>query len=158
MIGAQNPLRRRLPSPMLKSIALPIVLLIALCAIVPRIANAADKSTIEQATRAANAWLKLVDDGDYGASWDRASSLFRDNVPKETWQEKVGAVRQPLGALVSRKAAHTQYTTSLPGVPDGQYVVIQYHTSFANKKSAVETVTPMLDKDGHWRVSGYYIR
>lgn len=48
--------------------------------------------------------------------------------------------------------------TSLPGAPDGKYVVIQYDTSFENKKAAVETVTPMLDKDGKWRVSGYYIK
>jgi len=43
-------------------------------------------------------------------------------------------------------------------VPDGEYVVIQYDSSFEHKQSAVETVTPMLDKDGKWRVSGYYIK
>jgi len=37
-------------------------------------------------------------------------------------------------------------------------VVIRYDASFANKKSAIETVTPMLDKDGQWRVSGYFIK
>ena len=47
---------------------------------------------------------------------------------------------------------------SLPGAPDGEYVVLQFDTSFANKKEAVETVTPMLDKDGKWKVSGYYIK
>ncbi|MDL1980609.1 MAG: DUF4019 domain-containing protein [Deltaproteobacteria bacterium] len=26
------------------------------------------------------------------------------------------------------------------------------------KKSAIETVTPMMEKDGQWRVSGYFIR
>jgi hypothetical protein len=26
------------------------------------------------------------------------------------------------------------------------------------KKTAIETVTPMQDKDGAWRVSGYYIK
>jgi hypothetical protein len=31
-------------------------------------------------------------------------------------------------------------------------------TSFENKKAAVETVTPMMDKDGIRRVSGYYIK
>jgi len=45
-----------------------------------------------------------------------------------------------------------------PGAPDGEYVVIQYDSSFENKTEAVETVTPMLDPDGVWRVSGYYIR
>jgi len=37
-------------------------------------------------------------------------------------------------------------------------VVIQYDTQFENKKSAMETVTPHLEKDGSWKVSGYYIR
>jgi hypothetical protein len=46
----------------------------------------------------------------------------------------------------------------LPGAPDGEYVVIQYESSFEHKQAAVETVTPMLDKDGTWRVSGYFIR
>ena len=31
-------------------------------------------------------------------------------------------------------------------------------TSFQNKKSAVETITPMKENDGKWRVSGYYIK
>ena len=50
------------------------------------------------------------------------------------------------------------YKTSLPGAPDGEYVVIQFDTSFENKKAAIETVTPMMDQDGTWRVSGYYIK
>lgn len=44
------------------------------------------------------------------------------------------------------------------GAPDGEYVVIQFSASFANKKSALETITPMLGKDGKWRVSGYYMK
>jgi hypothetical protein len=37
-------------------------------------------------------------------------------------------------------------------------VVIQFKTESENKKSAIETVTPMLGKNKTWRVSGYYIR
>lgn len=51
-----------------------------------------------------------------------------------------------------------KYMTSLPGAPDGEYVVIQYKSSFENKKAAVETVTPMRDKYGAWRISGYFIK
>jgi hypothetical protein len=68
------------------------------------------------------------------------------------------AFRKPLGKTLSRKITSAKYTTTLPGAPDGEYVVIQYQTSFKNKLSAVETVTPMLDKNGDWRVSGYYIK
>jgi hypothetical protein len=42
----------------------------------------------------------------------------------------------------------------LPGAPYGQYIVIQYETRFEKKKSALETITPMKDKDGQWRISG----
>jgi len=60
--------------------------------------------------------------------------------------------------LVSRKVKSRQLVDKLPGAPDGKYVVIQYDTVFAGKASAVETVTPMLDRDGTWRVSGYFIK
>lgn len=111
-----------------------------------------------QATGAAQAWLKLVDDGGYKESWEQAASFFKDRVPEPTWEDQLGAARKPLGPMLSRKLKRGRYATSLPGAPDGQYVVIQYDTSFQNKKSAVETITPMLDSDGKWRVSGYYIR
>jgi hypothetical protein len=68
------------------------------------------------------------------------------------------SVRMPLGKMISRKLKTSAYKTTLPGAPDGQYVVIQFETSFQNKKSAIETVTPMFDHDGRWRVSGYYIK
>ncbi len=116
--------------------------------------QAAEKAAAESAMR----WLALVDQGNYGASWDEAAQLFRNAVPKEQWEKQVGAVRAPLGKVESRKLKSANYTTQLPGAPDGKYVVIQYETSFEHKKSAVETITPMLDKDGQWRVSGYYIR
>jgi hypothetical protein len=37
-------------------------------------------------------------------------------------------------------------------------VVVQFTSSFTNKNGAVETVTPMLDQDGKWKVSGYFIK
>ena len=110
------------------------------------------------ATKAATAWLKLIDAGDYAASWNAAGSFFKAHVTADQWTQQVGPVRQSLGTVVSRKLKSARYLTTLPGAPDGQYVVIQYQSSFAHKKSAIETVTPMLDTDGQWRVSGYYIR
>ena len=120
------------------------------------VSQAQDK--IKAAEAASEAWLKFVDSGDYSQSWQDASSLFKAAVSETDWEHKLKAARGPLGALFSRKLKSAEYKTQLPGAPDGQYVVIQYDSSFANKKSAVETVTPMLDKDGKWHVSGYFIR
>ena len=75
------------------------------------------------------------------------------------YPKKSVRIIHPHGSLIPRNNCKSQiYATSLPGAPDGEYVVIQYKTSFVNKKDAIETITPMLDKDGKWRVSGYYIK
>ena len=112
----------------------------------------------EAAVQAATAWLALVDDGQFGESWETAAQYFKNAITKEKWEQTLTAVRNPLGQIVSRDLSSTTYMTSIPGAPDGEYVVIQFDTSFENKKSSVETITPMLDKDGAWRVSGYYIK
>jgi opacity protein-like surface antigen len=118
----------------------------------------ADEASENAAVGAADGWLKLVDAGQYGASWDEAARLFRNAVSKDGWERSLKGLRAPLGSVVSRRAFSKRYTESLPGAPDGKYVVIQYETSFENKKTAIETVTPMLDGDGHWRVSGYFLK
>lgn len=110
------------------------------------------------ATESANHWLTLVDDGNYEGSWNTAAPLFKNHVLKNQWAQMLQATRAPLGKVLFRNVKSAVYKTSLPGAPDGQYVVIQYESSFEHKKSAIETVTPSLGTDGRWRVSGYFIK
>jgi uncharacterized protein DUF4019 len=119
--------------------------------------HAADKPE-DAAQAAAESWLKLTDAGDGAASWEQAAKVFKAATTKEQWTQMLARVRPPLGRAVSRKVTSRQYSETLPGAPAGKYVIIQYESAFANKPSAVETVTPMLDPDGVWRVSGYWIR
>jgi hypothetical protein len=112
----------------------------------------------EAALNAAQEWLSMIDAGDYRLSWMEAAEYFRNAVTDEQWVQSLKAVRKPLGKLISRDVKSTIYKTSLPGAPDGEYVVIQFKTVFENKRSAIETVTPMVDKDSNWRVSGYFIK
>lgn len=112
----------------------------------------------QEAVRAAEAWLALVDAGKYAESWKTAAPYLKSVVKEKKWLATMAPVRNPLGKVISRKLKSAEFTRELPGAPDGQYVVIQFTTEFANKTSAIETVTPMKDKDGLWRVSGYLIK
>lgn len=110
------------------------------------------------ALAAAEQWLGLVDAEKYAESWGNAALIFRRAVNQEQWEQSLDGVRKPLGRLLKRNVKAKSYKTSLPGAPDGEYVVIQFETSFERKKAAIETVTPMKETDGAWRVSGYYIK
>jgi hypothetical protein len=110
------------------------------------------------ATASADHWLSLIDAEHYGASWDEAAPLFKGAVGRDQWEKMLKNTRAPLGKLLTRTVKSAVYKTSLPGAPDGRYVVIQYQSSFEHKQSAVETVTPSQGSDGQWRISGYYIR
>jgi len=135
-------------------------LVIGSCALALFVTAAAEAAeTPEDAAQAsAESWLKLVDQGNYAASWDAAAKLFKGAVKQADWVQMAAGVRTPLGKVLSRKPKLRQSTERVPGAPDGKYVVIQYDTVFENKASAVETITPMADPDGAWRVSGYFIK
>jgi hypothetical protein len=118
----------------------------------------ADQTPEESASAACEVWLSLFDEGNYSASWNEAAQLFKGAITLEQWEATLEVFRSPLGRVIARELRSRQYTRTLPGAPDGDYVVIQYETSFEYKKVAIETITPMLDKDGQWRVAGYYIK
>jgi hypothetical protein len=131
------------------------ILVLAFAAPIPSLA--ADKPE-KEAQAAAEQWLALIDAGQFAESWQATASVFQAAVSQPQWKSSLESVRKPLGTLVSRKLKSAKYSKKLPGAPDGEYVVLQFTTSFTNKNGAVETVTPVLDKDGKWKVSGYFIK
>ncbi len=135
--------------------ALGLIMTLSLCT---GCSSARNPEAEQAAIAAAEQWLELIDNENYPKSWETAAELFKGAVTQEQWLQAMQSIRSPLGSKIMRNCASVKYMTSMPGAPDGEYVVIQFETSFEKKSSAIETVTPMLDKDGAWRVSGYYIK
>jgi len=117
-----------------------------------------EEASLATAIASGSAWLTLVDQGKFGESWDVAAEIFRIGVPREKWIDAVGAVRGPFGKLVSRKSKATEAKSALPGAPDGQYVVMQFDSSFEKKQVAVETLTVRQEADGAWKAAGYFVK
>jgi len=132
-------------------------LVLALLASAVGNAVAAD-SPEDAAQKAAESWLKLMDDGKYGESWDAAAAIFKSAVTREQWAQAAGSVRSAVGKLQSRKLKSREFSATLPGAPAGQYVTIQYDSTFEKKGDALETFVATLDADGTWRAAGYFIK
>ena len=117
-----------------------------------------EQSLATDALAAAQEWLELIDRGDSSGSYERAARLFKSAVSLEQWQGSLAAAQAPLGKPLSRTLKSSRYAEELPGAPDGDYYVIEYDTAFERKRNGAETVVPMLDEDGVWRVSGYFVK
>jgi hypothetical protein len=134
----------------------PIVLLAAaLCA---PLVHAQDSAAVADAKQAAERWLGLLDQGNAVATYEQTGSAFQAMVPKASWTDAMASARAGLGAVKSRSLSSATFTRTIPNAPAGEYVVIQYATVFETKPGAIETVVPMRDRDGKWKVSGYFIK
>ncbi len=112
----------------------------------------------EKALNAAKSWLVYSDRFEFKKTHEKASKEFKEKVTEAKWVEMASKVRTPLGKVISRERIALQYLKNLPGVPDGEYTVIQFKTKFEKLADSVETITPQKGTDGQWRVSGYFIK
>jgi hypothetical protein len=153
-MGRRGLARKELPMKSRSVLVLSFILLSIFFALNPIQADeAAEKAALDSAAK----WLSVVDRGDYSKSWERAAGIFRAMVTKPEWEAKLNMFRTPLGKVSERNVKSKQYAKTLPDAPEGEYVVIQYETIFKNKQTLTETVTSVLEKDGKWKVAGYYI-
>jgi hypothetical protein len=124
------------------------------------VANASDpqvKAATDAAGKAAQSWLALDDADNWDACWSALAPAVQGQIGKDQFAESLRTVRNELGKVKTRRPHSVTFTHTLPGAPDGDYVVLQYDTDF-DKGSAVETVVPMRTPDGSWRVSGYFVQ
>ncbi len=103
-------------------------------------------------------WLDWIDAGHYDAGWQHAAKMLQNAGPESAFAEAMRASRAPLGTLQRRTLKSAKATTTLPGAPDGHYIVTQFDSVFSKKQAATETVVSLQAADGNWKVAGYFIR
>lgn len=118
---------------------------------------ASDDNAERAAAMAAEKWIALIDAGDYASSWQEASDVFQSAVDRKRWVHNVPLIRDPLGRVLTRTVDTVSFIANEPGMNDEQNAVVRFKTSFLNFESVTETVMLTPDKDGRWRIMGYYI-
>jgi hypothetical protein len=134
-------------------------LLLALCAlaIVVALPVEAQDARSSEAQEAARAWLALVDKGDATAAYAEAGEGFRLRVSKAQWVKGMADARGPLGANTRRTVESTRFVDHIQGFGKGDFAMLVFRASFANRDFAREQITLANTPQG-WRVIGYLIR
>jgi len=120
-------------------------------------ATTAYKASASASIGNARTWLRLVDTAQWTASWQQAGTLFRSQITAENWTATIKSVREPFGALTARTFGRVTKASALPGMPPGQYELLEFRTDFAARKGVVETVVLAREQNG-WKVIGYFLR
>ena len=145
------------------------ILMVSVVAFLPGLAAGAAAQSLSpdqrQALDAAERWLVPVDAQRYNDAWAMASAPFKAAVGRDDWRDGIRKIRKDYGKVVARKGQRMAYVGEAPG-PDypttgpkeGMKIGILFDSTFAGKKKATEEMTMVYEKDGLWRVAGYYIR
>lgn len=115
------------------------------------------KDAEKQAERAGVEWLRLLDNNDMDAVWDRTSPQLRQAVSREQFKEQMQRMREGLGPIITRRLDNATYRTRVAGGEDGQFVVLVFNSRFTDQGRAREMLT-MHYNDGDWSVAGYFVR
>lgn len=106
------------------------------------------------ARRAAENWLKLLDDGDYEEAFEWEAQDFRLSRTQARFVRSMQARRAPFGRTLSRQFIGAALIHRLVGAPDGDYESIIFKTAFAKKSPTAERVILVKQPIG-WRVIDY---
>ena len=125
-------------------------------------ALAKEEDLLEQVESSARSWLEWLDHEKYPESWQNASLALQKKTSEAAWIKTVTSLRNARGKPAARYIATASSAKSLSGFVDGEYVVLQFYTTFAEKGLALETVTLVKSNDStgaeNWKMVEYSIR
>jgi len=110
----------------------------------------------DAARLAAEKWLTLLDQARYKDAYKQSSQHSRAQASAAEWEAQIKAMRDAAGAKQSRQFSSAKPAKSMAGAPDGDYMLLEFATAFANKPKAVETLMLSLES-GAWKAAGYFI-
>jgi len=104
---------------------------------------------------AVEAWLTIIDGGNYAQSWETAAPSFQRAISKAEWVGRLERVRRPLGKVLSRKSHPPQFMAGWTRY-GAKFI---FATSLDGLPAATETVTFARQRpNGDWKAIGYLIK
>jgi len=123
-------------------------------------ANAPHAADIQAARQVAEAWIQLLDVGEFDQAYQELGFTARRQITQEQWRQEMKNTREKHGPLESRIFQYPNYTTTLKNAPTGQYVVLNYLCTFTSHKTAPEIIVMAKNTsptDTNWHVAGFSV-
>lgn len=113
---------------------------------------------VDEAVRAAEGWLDLVDRERYSLSWDAAGTRLKDTVSQEEWAQTVSAARLDRSTVLARRLVESEPAGAVAGLPPGDYALVSFATAFRGTGDSVESLIVAREGKRRWKVVAYFVR
>jgi hypothetical protein len=105
----------------------------------------------------AEAYVAVIDSGDFEQAYRKASRYLQLTQPIEEWLREQNRTRQLLGAVLERQLKTIRARDAYPGLPDGDYLIVCYEARTGFKQEAIEVLL-LKQEAGEWLICKYSIR
>lgn len=137
-----------------KTISFAILIAILSCLFASQSYSQENNKEYDAVIRNAEKFLLLIDENKYQETWEWLSSNVKKTMTEEQWIADLKGFRKPLGDLLQRKLLHV---TESYDEDIGNYLIIQYESSFETKKTKGEAVSVIRDSKNGFKILGYSI-
>ena len=124
----------------------------------PIILFSQDKKSEEKAIQNSINWLTKLDNSQYFESWESGSIHLQEGIEQYRWASAMKISREPFGNIISRELNSINHTTKVSGLPDGEYLIIEFNVSYEHRDQAIEKTISVKEKDNTWKVARYIIK
>lgn len=105
----------------------------------------------------ADAWLALVDAGNYTAAYASMADGFKSRYPYSMVDDLLTRTRRSLGTVKARSFTGGTPYESPPGLPKGAYRDYWFRTTFEKSTQELFEIISLSAEDGAWKVFGFHM-
>jgi hypothetical protein len=103
----------------------------------------------ENLKQLATSWLNLIDTEHFAESWQQLGKKLKGKYSESTWKNALRPLLSQTGKIKKRTFRSVSYTDA-----QGETVIVEFESSFANAATAREIVT-MAQEAGQWKIISY---
>lgn len=105
----------------------------------------------------ATSYLELLDQQKLEEAWQYSAPLFKALNDKLQWQQRIKAIRNAYGPVSVRTLRLSSHRSTYTNAPDGDYLFIQFNSTFENKANGIETVVLQCPSHKECAVINYVV-
>lgn len=110
---------------------------------------------IKDASEIALHWLNDINQSSYENAYDILAKENKNQYPKEIWIKLMNELMLEFGKLNSRTIISKNFTSSLEGLEDGFYVLLEFKSDYQKTKNHKEFIILKQNDQTNWMILDY---